>query len=228
MSTQGLVQIWGLDKSPSGEKPPAPAIDNWVVNTIILNRARANALAALLSTIPSSETRLRDEGIVPFYSLLRNLANSLKSIARERGLNVPAIPDTPAAWGEEASTDPKALDAQLRPHLSVPAQVSLDWNLGMRDRNPRPHWSSEVAANSVSVDLFVRVAPMMGAAMGATEWGPFLTQMTDDEIKEIAGVISEEILKVRAQPGSGWNEEEAKGLVMEYLGGMRGIMTAKD
>ena len=222
MSTQGLIQIWGLDKSPSGEKPPAPSIDTWIVNTIILNRARANSLASLLNAIPSSETRLRDEGIVPFYSLLRNLANNLKSSARERGLAVPAVPDTPEAWGEEASTDPKALAAQLRPQLAEPARVALDWNFGLRDRNPRPHWSSEAAANSVSLDLFLRVAP----AMAATEWGPFIAQTTNDEIKGVAAVISEEILKVRAQPGSGWGEEEAKGLVFEYLGSMREAMSS--
>ena len=187
----------------------------------------ATTLASQLSAIPLSETRLRDEGLAPLYSFVRKLTDTLKSSAQQRGVTVPAIPAIPADWSGEAPSDPRALAAQFRPHLAEQARVVIDWNIDLRDRVPKPHWSSVVATYVVSFDLFIRMAPGKvgpGGAMGGSEWGPFMAQMASDEIKGIVGVINEEILRIRAQPGSGWNEEEAKALTMEHLGKVRGLM----
>ena len=81
-----------------------------------------------------------------------------------------------------------------------------------------------MAALSVLLDLTIGMAPAMGGMMGGSEWGPFVAQMSSNELDGMAGIIREEILRIRAQPGSGWDEEEAKSLVHEYLGQMAAMM----
>ena len=210
--------------SPTGAVSRAPNYDIWVANQILLHRIASNTLAYELNSIPHSETRLRDEGVIPFYSFVRKVTGILESSAHERGVTIPAIPDTPKDWSEDVATDYKALAAQLRPHLVEPAKVVLDWSCGLRVRDPEPHWASVVAINSVTLDLYIGAAPAMGGMMEGSEWGPFIAQMASDELKWIAEVIGEETLRVRAQPGSGWNEEEAKRLVKEQLENMKGLL----
>ena len=59
-----------------------------------------------------------------------------------------------------------------------------------------------------------------------SEWAPFVAVMKSNEHVGIVGAINEEILKIRAQPGSGWNEEEAKRLAKEHLENIKGVMAA--
>lgn len=81
-----------------------------------------------------------------------------------------------------------------------------------------------MAVNSPSLDLYLRLVPAMGGVIGGREWAPFVALVTSDELKVIAGTTSEKILTIRAQSGSGWDEEEeAKSLVKEYLGSMAGV-----
>ena len=203
---------------PAGEAPTALNFGVWAVNHILLYRAGSNNLASQLNVIPRSETRLRDEGIIPFYSLLRDITSTLKSSARERGVTVPPIPDAPEDWKKEAATDYKALAAQFRPRLAEPAKATMDWILGSRDRDPKLHWASRVAVSSVSLNLFIEMMPAMGETMGGGEWDSFVAQVTSNEFRRTAGIINEEILRIRAQPESGWDEEEAKRVVKEQLG----------
>jgi len=233
MSAPGLAQIWSLGGAAAIETgvPPTLNYDIWVVNSIILHRTGASTVAAQLNIIPSSETRLRNEGFIPFYSHVRKTIDTLKSSARERGLTFPDIPDIPEDWREEAASDYKSLAAQLRPHLAEQAKVTMDWNSGILDRDSKPHWTSLVAAYSASFDLFLRMEPALcgpGGAMGGSEWGPYLALMasTRDEFDGFARVFREEILRIRAQPGSGWGEEEAKGITEGHMGAMMGLMAA--
>ena len=165
---------------------------------------------------------------------MRNLVNILKSSAHKRGLAVPSIPEIPEDWSEEASNDSKALAAQFHPHMAEPARAVMNWNSRLYDRVRKPHWASVMAAHAVSLDLFLQMAPSISAVRGGSEWVPYMAYMTSDEFKEIVGVINEELVRVRDQQvaaldessaGSGWNEDEAKGVVMEHLGNMAGIMS---
>ena len=65
----------------------------------------------------------------------------------------------------------------------------------------------------------------MGRITEGSEWGPYTVLLASDGLKRIAGVINEETLRIRAQPGSGWDEEEAKRLVTEHLGNTTGLIT---
>lgn len=223
MST--LAQVWSLDMSPPGEAPPATDYGTWVVNLTLLYRVGVNFVASQLSVIPPSETRLRDEGVIPFYSIASNIVKTLKSSAHARGVIVPAIPDVPQDWSEEASTDYKALAAQLRPHLVESAREIMDWTLGLWDREPKLHWTSVVAVTAVTLDQYSRMAPAMSGMKEGSGLGPFVALVASDELKWIAGVTNEEILRIRALPGSGWAEEEAKTVVKEQLKHLSGMMT---
>lgn len=48
--------------------------------------------------------------------------------------------------------------------------------------------------------------------------------MDSDELKGISRVINEELLRIRAQSGSGWDGEEAKRVVEVQFGNMRDMM----
>ena len=222
MSTPGFVEIWSLDIPSIGEA--AINFDVWAVNHTLIYRAGANNMAFHLNTIPRSETRLRDEGIIPLYACMRNISNTLKSSARELGVSVPDIPSAPEDWNDEASTDSQALATEIRPRLAEPVRASMDWIFGSRDRSPRLHWTSRVAVTSVALDLLTRAAIAIGGMMEGSGWEPYVAQMTSDELKWITGVIKEELLRIRAQPGSGWDEEEAKRVVTDQLGVMKEIM----
>ena len=74
MSTPGLLQIWSLNVPLAGGLPQGPKFDIWVVNAILFTRAISNAVAVQLNAIPDSQTRLRDEGIGPQYSLHASLS----------------------------------------------------------------------------------------------------------------------------------------------------------
>ena len=217
MTTPGLSQIWSLSVPLTGELPQAPKFDIWVVNAIFLNRIAANGMAVQLNAIPSSETRLRNEAIEPSYYFIRKLVETLKAGAREQGVTVPTFPDAPADWREELSTDYKSLATLFRPHMTEPIRAAMDRNLGLRDRDPKPHWASEPAMNSVTLDIFIPLMGEVGGVLGGSEWGPFKAMMTSDEIKWIARVMGEELLRIRAQPGSGWDEEEAKEMAKGQL-----------
>ena len=226
MSTPGLSQIWSLNVPLTGELPRAPKFDIWVVNAIFYARAVANGVAAQLDAIPGSETRLRNEGIVPFYSFLRKALDTLTSSAHEQGVTVPPFPDALADWSEEASTDYKALAALLRPHMTEPVMAAMDRDFGLRDRDPKLHWASAPAAYFVAIDLFIPLMAQMDGVLVGNEWGPFKAMTTGDEFKWIAKVMGEELLRIRAQPGSGWNEEEAKEMAKGQLMGAAGFIEA--
>ena len=200
-----------------GEAPQPPKFDIWVVSAIILNRVVANCTAAQLNAIPLSEARLRDEGVIPYYKFLRKIVGTLKSAAREHGVTVPVFPEAPADWSEDVSTDYKALAAQFRPHLTEPMRAAMDWYFELRDKDPKPHWASEPAANCVSLELLIQMTQAMGGVMEGSEWEPFKDQITSNEVKWITKAMSEELLRIRAQSGSGWDEEEAKGMAMGQL-----------
>ena len=224
MSTPGLSQIWSLSVPLTGELPQAPKFDIWMINAILVNRVVVNNVAIQLNAIPDSETRLRDEGIAPFYSFLRKLIDTLTSGAREQGVTVPAFLEAPAEWREELSTDCKSLVALFRPHLAEPLRAAMDRNLGSRD--PKPHWASAPAMNYVALDVFIPLMEQMDGVLGGSEWGPFKDMMTSDEIKWITKVMGEELLRIRAQPGSGWNEEEAKEMAKGQLASVAGYLAA--
>ena len=71
----------------------------------------------------------------------------------------------------------------------------MDWSLGLRERVSEPDWTSSVAALSVLLDLTIGMAPAMGGMMGGSEWG-------SSELDGMTGAMREEILRIRAQPGS--------------------------
>ena len=225
MSTQGLAQICSLDQTVIGEAPRAPKFDIWVVNHIFYTRAVLNNVASQLSAIPRTETRLRDEGIIPLYSYLRKIIDTLKSSAREQGVTVPTFPGAPADWREELSTDFKALAVLLRPHMTDPMWAAVDWNFSLRDRDPKPHWASEPATNAATIDVSLQFMAEMNKVLVGSEWGPYKAQVACDEVNWIARVMNEELLRIRAQPGSGWDEEEAKEMVKGQLTSIARLMS---
>ena len=99
----------------------------------------------------------------------RDLIETVKPSTHERGVTLPAIPDAPADWREEAATDYKSLAAQFYPNLE-PARASLDWYIGLLDRAPIPLWASEVTSFSVKIGLCLQTVPAIDLMIGSGEW----------------------------------------------------------
>ena len=226
MSTPGLTQIWSLSIPLTGGLPQAPKFDTWVVSAILFTRVISNTVAFQLNAIPSSETRLRDEGIVPNYSFLRKLIDALEFSARDQGVTVPAFPAAPEDWSEDVSTDYKALADQLRPHMVESVRAAMDQILGLRDLDPKIHWASSPAANFVAIDSFISLMAEMDGVLKGSKWGPFKATITCDETKWFARVMGEELLRIRAQPGSGWDEKEASEIAKAQMTNLAAYMTA--
>jgi len=223
MSSPGLAQIWSLDMPSAKDAPPPPNIDVWLVNNVLLSRVSTINLSSHLSEIPLSETRLRDEGFKPLYTYFYNNIIIAKSIAQKLGVAVPDFPDAPEDWNEELSTDYKTLAAQFRPHLAEPARSSMDWLFDLRDRDPKIHWTSRLADLSVSVEIFVQLMLAMPGMLTGSEWAPFLAPVASGELESIGRVFNEETLRIRADPESGWDEEDAKKVLMEQLESRKGL-----
>ena len=67
--------------------------------------------------------------------------------------------------------------------------------------------------------------PAMDEMMGGSEWKPFVAQMVSDEPKRVAKFLNEGLLRIRARPGSGWDEEgEARRLAKEHMEDMKRIL----
>ena len=203
-----------------------PKFDVWVVNAILLTRVLSNSAAFQLNAVPGSETRLRDEGMVPHYFFLRKLIDALESSAHDQGVTVPAFPAAPADWSADVSTDSKALAAQLRPHMVESVRVAMDQILGFRDIEPKLHWASAPAGNYTAVDNCMSLVAEMDGVLKGSEWGPFKARITCDETKWFARVMGEELLRIRAQPGSGWDEEEANEIAKGQMTSLAAYMTA--
>ena len=44
--------------------------------------------------------------------------------------------------------------------------MAIDWNLGSRDRDPKPHWASEPASNCVALGELIPMALGLDEELG--------------------------------------------------------------
>lgn len=225
-----LSKVWSIDGScyathipyiaHLASAAPAPAdFDSWFVSSIIMNRYCAYYISRVLETIPSSETRLRSEGLGVMYNNVREIDVASKAMAQQRGIPVPNCADIAADWKDEKA-DYNTLHAVLSAHAIQPVNQYIANSNDSIHAEGRYHWASLVAPLSVSTDFFADLVP--------TESEPVTSEMLaqkeqiDNSIAGAARVMREELMKVRSRKEeTGWKEEEAKQLTTEYVKCMR-------
>lgn len=171
-------------------------------------------MPTLLSVVPPSQARLRDEGLALYYEVGRGLTSTFKSVAQQRGVTLPPFPDIPADWRDGLAIDTETLYAALEPHAAGPVKE-------MMDPKGRYYWESLVASISVGSDVYldtVAVTSTSPGTPGDATLAPYKGAMGNEELARCARVLREEVTKARSQAGeTGWREDEAREVVTKHM-----------
>jgi len=217
MSFTAISSAWSLDTSaPSHNHSTTDSSNRWLTQTILCNRWGAHYISILLSIIPSSETLLRDEGLIPFYGHVASLSKVLEGIAQEKQITVPSYPDVPADWKDEAAIDGETLHATLVSQTTGPVKEVIDHMAAALKQGYR--WESLVALIGVSANVYldpVAIARNSAASTAGGTMAPFSQVLSDGVMFKSATVLNKELERYRNGPG--WKEEEAKKLSAENL-----------
>ncbi|KAL0636510.1 hypothetical protein Q9L58_004462 [Maublancomyces gigas] len=226
-----LGEIWSIDGSSYttpgpylahlSSTAPAPAdFDVWFVSNICMSRYSAYYLSRVLEAVPSSELRLRNEGLGAMYDVIRGIDTTFKGIALQRGIQLPNYPEVSADWKKELEIDYSALHAVMSAH-AIPTVIRyMDYSIELIQSKGKYHWTSLVTPLSVSADMFLNsMTTGEGPAKGDTMARKALT---DNDMTGPARVVREELMRIRSNKAeTGWNEAEARQLTaghFKYMG----------
>lgn len=221
-----LYQIWSIDGSSYATAAPyfahlssdAPAPANfeaWFVSHILMGHYSAYYLTKLLEIVPSSEARLRNEGLIAMYNVVRGINVTFNAIAKQRGIAVPPHPDLAVDWKDEARADYNALYAVVATNGLKSTIDYMEYTIGLI-QDEKYHWTSLVTPVSVWTDLCLESAK---AETGPAVTGTMLRKaMTDNNMAGPARVLDEELMRIRGNAEeSGWREEEARKCTEGHL-----------
>lgn len=222
-----LYQIWSIDGSSYATAAPylahlssdAPAPANfeaWFVSHIFMGHYSAYYLTKLLEIVPSSEIRLRNDGLIAMYNVIRGINITFNAIAKQRGIAVPPHPDLAVDWEDEAGADYNALHAVVATYGLKSTVDYMEYTIGLIQDAEKYHWTSLVTPVSVSTDLFLESAK---AETGPAVTGSMVREaMTDNHMTGPARVLDEELMRIRGNAEeSGWREEEARKCTEGHL-----------
>lgn len=224
MTTSTLIHEWSLDKiappastSSTCARPDAKTI---VLNTLLLNRWGIHSLSTVIDAVPLSQDRLRNEGLIPFYTYLVTANRKIKEIALTQGVAVPSYPDVCDDHAKECALDDEALLAKLAPHVTGPPAHLLEGGAKVVRARQKYHWGTLVAHLAVAAEIMstqMQCGKNTVTAIACEELAPLKEFVVDKVMAETMGVIGEEMMKCRSGAATtGWREEEAKELVTEH------------
>lgn len=246
MATSNLTQLWSIPSTadqkarlsslPYAASRSAPATeedhdpDAYPIHEFLVNRWIAHYVAAVLSTVPSSETRLRNEALIPIYNQLRDLLTILQGALEERHISLPPVPAIQTDWSAEAAIDHEALREALSPRVDGWMKQYIQSSIATiaDGGGGGNHWSSSVANIAVLADTYLNPATRVATHHACTE-APAATDGSAAKYERLvkytqrltggggAGestrVLMQETIRIRSVPGeSGWREDEAKGM----------------
>lgn len=195
-------------------------LTGWVNTTYACNRAGAHFIATLIKHIPTSETRLRDDGLIPFYKGTCGLGDSLVEMAQRNNITLAPCEKLRPDYLRECEIDERTLTTELAPYVAPQMTGMLDLLGKLSVGIQQYHWTSLVAFLGVSSEAFINQA---AAKKGVTtldnhSHAPFIRAISSETMLAASKVIIEELARLRDQaPSSGWREEEAQELAVEHL-----------
>ena len=226
-SSQSLATDWGLtaeySRQTAGPRPatlpPLSKEDqpSWVHSCYAGHRLGMHAIAKAINSVPPSESRLRDQGLIPFYEGACDLADDLRTLARQHNLTLAPCESLCHDYLQECEVDEKALIGAVAPYIVPQQKGMLDFLSKLATGHQQLHWTSMVAFVGVSSEFFIKQATA-GEGVTAPDKPSDALLTPNAKMRAANKVIMEEVTRLRDQsPSSGWNEKEAQELTMGYL-----------
>lgn len=233
MTTQSLTSAWSLDtKVPpvhdfnlpttrsSALSSVAPGgLSQWLLNVYPTHRVGLHLISHSIKRVPTSEVRLRDEGIIPFFKACRDANDGLVEIAQRNGITLPNISPPHLDWRQEVEVDIQTLVTNLDLPLAPVIKENLDLMIQLHN-DQACHWTSLVAFIGGPSDIFT---DHVDSAKYATNFeghaqAPFLKPLASESSVQAMKVMREELVKYKENAErTGWRDDEARDLVEKHL-----------
>jgi len=231
MATPSLAAAWSLDTTfPAGDdvrpailtSTSSSELAPWAVTVHCCSRWGLHYLSHLINSIPSTEARLCNEGLIPLYKTLYDINAGTVEIAQQNQISLPSFPATFPDYKREASDiDKDTLGATLLPQVALPIKPLLDTMGDLMPRDRSYHWGSLAAFIGVSADAYFSAAKATKESKsmpGERTIAPVIQVLTSENAFEACKVIMEELVRCREEASrTGWKDDEARGLVQECI-----------
>jgi len=223
-STQAIHSpLVGRPSAPSAIKfngprsSTPPVLATWVQSCYDTHRVGTHFISIIITLVPTSETRLLNEGLIPLYQGFIAVEKAFKKIAQEHNIPLNQCPPIHPDYRTESQIDSKTLESVL---TGQPAQAMTDLMekaiSGARDG--KYHWSSLVACLCIPSELFITQTAIANSS-GTSQPHSLLTNTIASESQQYACKVTiEELARLKnGAPETGWREDEAASLVEEYF-----------
>ena len=172
-------------------------------------------MSTIISLIPPSETRILNEGLVPFYQGMRKVGECLEKIAQQHNITLAKCPPIDSDYHVESQIDAGALKSAL---AAPPAKTFADMIEKAANGDNKSHWSSLVACIVVPAESVVTQTTSAKSKGTASTHSLFTAAITTEEVQSACKVILEELARMRSAPSeTGWREDEARSFVEQHF-----------
>lgn len=210
---------WSLPalKFSSSRGLAPPVLASWVQSTYGTHRIGVHFISIMMTLVPTSETRLLNEGLVPLYQGFTAVEEALRKIAEEQNIPLNQCSPIHPDYRIESQIDSKILESVL---TGQPAQAMADLmeKAVNGTRDGRYHWSSLVACLCVPSESVITQTAIANSN-GTTQPHSLFTNALASESQQYAcKVTMEELARLKnGAPETGWREDEAASLVEEHF-----------
>ncbi|PWW79471.1 hypothetical protein C7212DRAFT_341753 [Tuber magnatum] len=230
MAAPSLVTEWSLDTSFPGDGVRPSVLNSnspeklaaWGVTSTASCRWFIHFFAHLISRIPRSESRLRNEGFIPFYTGVCGAYAELTQIAQQNQIPLPPFPAPLPDYDREATDISKdSLAAAVIPQVASQIKGLMGTMGDLLRTDQGYHWGSLAAFIGVAADAYVNAVNATKESQPTPmehKAAPFVQRLTSENMLEACKVIREELVRCRAEAAqTGWKDDEARGLAQEFL-----------
>jgi hypothetical protein len=156
-----------------------------------------------------------NEGLLPFYQVMRKVSDCLEEIAQQHNITLPKCP--PIDWDYHVECQINI--GTLKSARAVPpANALADMMERAENGDSKYHWSSLVACMVVPTESVVAQTVTAISNGTATTHSLFTQAITSPEFVSACKVILVELARMRHAPTeTGWREDEARSLVEEHF-----------
>jgi len=210
---------WGLPalkfNAPRSLAPPVLA--SWVQSTYGTHRVGIHFISIMMTLVPTSETRLLNEGLIPLYQGFIAVEKALKKIAQEHNIPLNQCSPIHPDYRIESQIDSKTLESVL---TGQPAQAMADLmeKAVSGTRDGKYHWSSLVACLCIPSESFITQTAIANSSGTSQPHSLFTNTLASESQQNACKVTIEELARLKnGAPETGWREDEAASLVEEHF-----------
>jgi len=172
-------------------------------------------MSTIISQIPPSETRILNEGLIPFYQAMRKTTECLEKIAQQHNITLAQCPPIDSDYHLESKIDVGTLRSAL---TAPPAKVFTDMMEKAASGDNKCHWSSLAACIVIPTESVIAQTVTAKSKGTANTHSLFTAAITTEELQSACKVILEELARMRSAPSeTGWRGDEARSLVEQHF-----------